>query len=134
MPARAGVLTNGNTTPCTPASSTRFAVHASVTGSRANGTAGRSRVASTMLRTVSSVSGECSSSSQRKWKPAVAARAAMSRLLVVMVQPKTGSDSRSRRLTGLSQGVSIVLSTFFASATLRRSGCRGRRCPVPAVR
>src|SRR3989442_2878303 len=66
-----------------------------------------------MLRTVSSVSGECSSSSHRKWNPALAARAATSRLVVVIVHPKTGCDSRNRRRTGFSHTRSITSSSFF---------------------
>jgi hypothetical protein len=61
-----------------------------------------------MLRTVSSVTGECSISSHRKWNPAVAARAAMSRLGDVMVQPKTGWHSRSRRRIGFSQRSPVI--------------------------
>jgi len=104
----AGVLTNGKITPWTPASSARLATHVSVTGTRANGTAGRARVARTMLRTVSSETGECSISSQRKSNPAAAARAAMSRLGDVIVQPKTGRDSRSRRRIRFSQRSAVI--------------------------
>ena len=102
--ASSGVLVNGKITPLTPASRTRFAVHISFTGTRANVCAASPRVASTMLRSDSSVTGECSISTQRKSKPAVARCAATSVLFTVIVAAKTGRPSRNFCFDGTCPG------------------------------
>ena len=64
--ALAALLVKGKMTPHTPWSRTRFAAQSSMTGTRANTAAGSPRVASTIRRSVSNVTGECSISTQRK--------------------------------------------------------------------
>jgi hypothetical protein len=94
------VLVKGKMTPMAPASSARFAVQSSLTGTRTNGIAFRPRVASTMLRSVSQLIGLCSISIQRKSKPMLAVCAATSGLATVMVPPITGLPSARSCRTG----------------------------------
>ncbi len=101
--ANSGVEVKGNTTPSAPASKARFAVQSSFTGTRINGTAFNPRVASTILRAVSRVMGECSISIHKKSKPMFASVAATSALATVTVAPITGLPSRINFLTGFSQ-------------------------------
>src|SRR5205814_555872 len=67
----------------------------------AKGTAGIPRVARTMLRSVSSETGECSISIHKKSKPRPEACAATSTLFTQMIGPITASPRASFSLTGL---------------------------------